>query len=158
VSCSLGQVTWVFTPSRRALLRRQFTSPADMNNFGVTFEAGDVDSTGTARLPDGTPGLTRASAVATALEHTAAADATHRILPNVNVSTAFGRLSDSQIARMTPMGKAPVFENVPAWVVSFTGPGLVIGSSGPVGSAHSVHNEESVVIDARTGEWLFSYS
>ena len=109
-------------------------------------------------FPDGTPGLTRASAVATALEHTAAADATHRLLANVSVSTAFGRLSDSHIARMTPTGKAPLFENVPAWVVTFTGPGLVIGSSGPIGSTPRVHNEESVVIDARTGEWLFSYS
>jgi hypothetical protein len=132
--------------------------PANLDNFGITLSKVDVPAGTQPILPGGTIGLTSGEAVEAASQHAEAVDARHNLLPNVAVTAAYGLLTDSHIQQMTSTGEVPVFQDAPVWIVTFVGSGVNIPSSGPPTGPEYVHHEETVVVDAGTGRFLFSVS
>jgi hypothetical protein len=68
------------------------------------------------------------------------------LLPNVYVAAEYGSQQPDGMFK-------PRFQNVPAWIVTFTGSGVNIYSAGPVSpsGAEPVNHEVSIIVDARTG-------
>jgi hypothetical protein len=89
--------------------------------------------------------------------------ATHQggqLNPGVQVSAVYGLVTDSK-RRTMPSADGPgtlIYDRRPAWVVTFTGPGVLVMSHGPPTSPPMVHHEMTVVIDAKTGAYLFAFS
>jgi hypothetical protein len=98
-----------------------------------------------------------------------------KVLPGVQVTAQYGLFSNDHAAQRLPSGQMQLlFQDKPAWIVTFAGPGVVIPSSGPgpqrpdttgsgstgtvVPSERPVHNEQNIVIDAATGEFVEDYS
>ena len=83
----------------------------------------------------------------------------------MQVSAQYTLYSDDRYGQKLGPGKVqPYLQNRPAWVITFSGPGVVFyGSGGPYrpgprpplsGAKHEV----SVVIDAATGQYLMGYA
>jgi hypothetical protein len=84
----------------------------------------------------------------------AGVDQEHNLLPNVQVSAQYALLTRARLGRQL----WPYLQNRPAWVITFSGPGVVLSSSGPPGSPRRVKHEMSVVIDAATGQYLMGFA
>jgi hypothetical protein len=107
--------------------------------------------------PDAAPPVTMAAAVSTALRFSGAGSSDGQLLPNVNVSAEYGLFSDDEYGSNQADGTfKPRYQDIPAWIVTFTGPGLNVYSSGPPSADGSqrVNHEETVVIDGQTGNSL----
>jgi hypothetical protein len=99
-----------------------------------------------------------AEAVDSALKSSAARNAEGKLAAGVQVAASYGLFTDSQIR---PLGASPseaLYQNVPAWIITFTGPGVNVYSVGSRNSPTLVSHEQSVVIDARTGDFIESVS
>jgi hypothetical protein len=77
----------------------------------------------------------------------------------------YGIFNDDQAAHISATGQETLlFQDRPAWLVTFSGPGLVIQSNGSAGASGTsatalmVHHEQNVAIDAATGQALESFS
>lgn len=91
------------------------------------------------------------------------------LLANVQVNAQYGLYSDDRMATLLPSGQEQLlYQNRPAWVVTFAGPGVVIhpigqlsqhpGGATDTSASTAVHNEQSIVIDAETGAYLLTFS
>jgi hypothetical protein len=112
--------------------------------------------------------VSQSQAMSIALTHSVGAtDANGQLLSGVHVEAQYGLLSQDRMARQGSDGiQHLLYRNVPAWVVTFSGPtvgGLAQGPALPKGIARSnairshtstVVNTEAVVIDAQTGNCL----
>jgi hypothetical protein len=107
-------------------------------------------------LPGGRSGLSAQEAVSAALAQFPAT--TGGILnPGVQIAARYGIFSNDVYAKVTPDGTSTLmFQDRPAWIISFFGPGISIRSRGP--GTFQPHHTENVVIDAQTGEWMESFS
>jgi hypothetical protein len=77
----------------------------------------------------------------------------------VQVSAQYTLYSDDRYGQKLGPGKVqPYLQNRPAWVITFSGPGVVLYPTGPRPPGSGVHHEVSVVIDAATGQYLMGYS
>lgn len=136
------------------------TTPA-LNFFpGITIDAVSVAEGAQPALPDGSLGVTRDEAISSALPFSVARDQNGDLKPGVQISAVYGLVTNTFTRPLSPEGEAAplIYDHRPAWVVTFSGPGIVLTSQGPVGSLVSVHNVMSIVIDAATGKYLFGYS
>ena len=123
--------------------------------FGIHFTIQAVDDGGLPTLPNGQQGVPRDQAIRAAMDTgLAGVDQAHTLLPNVQVSAQYGLLTRARPGRQL----WPYLQNRPAWVITFSGPGVVLSSSGPPGSPRRVKHEVSVVIDAATGHYLMGYA
>jgi hypothetical protein len=104
-------------------------------------------------------------AIRAAMDHTpAGVDQAHNLLPNVQISAQYGLFTDDHYGQRLASGQIqPYLQNRPAWVITFSGPGVVFYPPGPhrrgprpplSGAKHEV----SVVIDAATGQYLMGYA
>jgi hypothetical protein len=110
------------------------------------------------QLPDGRAAMTASAAESVAMAHTGGAVA-GRLRDGVSMTAELGLFSDDQYATRLPSGALqPHFQNVPAWLVTFGGPGLVLPNSGPRGGQPLVNHQETIVLNAATGEFLESYT
>lgn len=128
--------------------------------FGIRFAQQAVPSGRQPALPGGAAGIGSTSAVALAIEHTPAGvdHVTGRVLPGVRVTASYGIFSDDHYAARVPSGPPrPLYERVPAWIVTFSGSGTVLYSTGPSPPGTANH-EVGVVVDAATGRYLLAYS
>jgi hypothetical protein len=122
---------------------------------GVIPQAADL-----IRYTYGQQGVSRDQAIRVAMDHTlAGVDRAHNLLPNVQVSAQYGLFTDDHYGQRLASGQIqPYLQNRPAWVITFSGPGVVFYLPGPAGSRPAVHHEVSVVIDAATGQYLMGFS
>ena len=112
-------------------------------------------------LPNGQRGVPMDQAIRAAMDAAPAGvdHRAHRLLPNVQVSAQYSLYSDDHYGHRLASGQIqPLLQNQPAWVITFSGPGVVLYSSGPRGSPRRVKHEVSVVIDAATGQYLMGYA
>jgi hypothetical protein len=130
----------------------------NLGRFGIMLEEIAVAAGESPLLPDGTSGITMEEAVSSALGRSCATDVDGQLLPDVQVTAAFGLFTDS-IAR--PLGSGPseaLYQKVPAWIVRFEGEGVRVISSGPVGAPRYTGHEVHVIIDATSGNIIMSVS
>jgi hypothetical protein len=127
---------------------------------GIDFSGQPVDEGGLPALPNGQQGVSRDQAIRAAMDTgLAGVDQEHNLLPNVQVSAHYGLFTNDHYEHRLPSGQLQlVLENRPAWVVTFSGPGVVLYSSGPRGSPRRVKHEVSVVINAATGQYLMGFA
>ncbi len=134
------------------------TTLADV--YGIHFIAQVVAAGAQPTLPNGQPGVPMDQAVSAAMD-AAPAGVDHQarsLAPNVQVAAQFTLFSDDRYGQRLASGQVqPYLQDRPAWVVTFSGPGVQLHPHGPR-PAGSVHNEVSVVIDAATGQYLMGYS
>lgn len=126
--------------------------------MGITFDPAPDAASGQPSAPPGvgTP-ISKTRAVAIATKH--AFGLVRQLHSGVSVEARFGTFSDSQLAKRLPTGvKQPYFQKRLAWLVTFSGPGVQILSSGPMGGTHSVNHEENIVIDGLHGLFLESFT
>jgi hypothetical protein len=111
-----------------------------------------VDDGGLATLPNGQQGVSREQAIRVALDNAPGVDRAHDLL---QVSAQYGLFTDKHL-----------LENRPAWVITFSGPGVNLFPHGgrpyPRGPrplrSEDVKHEVSVVIDAATGQYLMGFA
>jgi len=125
--------------------------------FGIRFTA----------VSGAQPAVSQSQAIAAALQQTAAAS-NGQLLPGVSVSAQYGLFSDDVLGDRQPSGAFVLrYQNTPAWIVTFSGPGVNHGPmggprQGAQGSGQTpvtgVHHEENVVIDATTGSFMELFS
>jgi hypothetical protein len=126
--------------------------------FGVRLQPLPPVSGHPLQLPDGQAAMTAGAAESAAMAHTGGAVA-GRLRDGVSMTAELGLFSDDQYATRLPSGTLrPHFQNVPAWLVTFGGPGLVLPNSGPRGGQPLVNHRETIVLNAATGEFLESYT
>jgi hypothetical protein len=128
--------------------------------FGMRFTLIHVADGRHPVLPNGRRGITRSKAVGVALGFTTGARH-HTLLPHAKVVARYGIFSDDELSKRNAAGIIqPLYQNRPAWLVTFSGPGVVESPTGRCcGPSHlGNHNEDNVVIDAATGKWLESYT
>jgi len=107
-------------------------------------------------LPGGAAGITDEEAVTKAMAQSLGA-VDGQLSPGVQVAARFGAFSDDVFAKGGPGAPMQLlYQNRPAWIVTFFGPGLTIPLDGP--DPLAVHHEQNVVIDADTGDYLMGYS
>ncbi len=76
-----------------------------------------------------------------------------------SIVASFGTFTDRELGKNPTSGQTrPFFERKAVWLVTVSGPGVQILSSGPMGGVHTVNHEENVVIDALTGKFLESFT
>jgi len=128
--------------------------PTTLAEFGIHFVTQAVDEGGRPMLPNGQQGVPKDQAIRAAMDHTPyGVDQAHNLLPNVQVSAQYGLFT-----KVRPGQVQPYLQNRPAWVITFSGPGVVFNLPGPPGSLPAVHHEVSVMIDAATGQYLMGFS
>ncbi|HZT95350.1 MAG TPA: hypothetical protein VFB34_00800 [Chloroflexota bacterium] len=99
-------------------------------------------------------------AVAAALPESGAETAQGSLLPNVSATAQYGLLSDPAMGEQTSSGFKASYMNLPAWIVTFSGPGITLAPSLPPGDPNppkGMHNEENLVVDAATGKVLIEF-
>ena len=134
---------------------------------GIHLAVQAVDEGGRPTLPNGQQGVSREQAIRAAMDTgLAGVDAAHTLLPNVQVSAQYGLFTSDHYEQRLPSGQLQlVLENRPAWVITFSGPGVVLypigpyrpGPRPPLSDADAKH-EVSVVIDAATGQYLMGWA
>lgn len=128
--------------------------------FGIRFSAVSGVQNGVPQLPSGGRGISESEAINTAVEN-APAGVNHvsgAVLPEVTVTTQYTLFSDDRFGDRSPSGALnPFLQDRPAWLVTFSGPGVQDLPSGPARPG-AVHHEVTVVIDAATGQYLLGYS
>jgi hypothetical protein len=133
---------------------------------GIHLIAQPVDEGGLPTLPNGQQGVPRDQAIRAAMDHAPGVDRAHNLLPNVQVSAQYGLFTNDHYEQRLPSGQLQlVLENRPAWVITFSGPGVVLypigpyrpGPRPPLSDADAKH-EVSVVIDAATGQYLMAWA
>jgi hypothetical protein len=127
-----------------------------------------VDEGGLPTLPNGQQGVSRDQAIRAAMDHTlAGVDVAHNLLPNVQVSAQYGLFTNDHYGQRLASGQIqPYLQNRPAWVITFSGPGVVFyGSGGPYRPGprpplrpEDAKHEVSVVINAATGQYLIGWA
>ena len=135
---------------------------------GIHLIAQPVDEGGLPTLPNEQQGVSRDQAIRAAMDTgLAGVDAAHTLLPNVQVSAQYGLFTNDHDEQRLPSGHLQlVLENRPAWVITFSGPGVVhCGSGGPYRPGprpplrpEDAKHEVSVVIDAATGQYLMGWA
>ena len=135
--------------------------------FGIHFSVQAVDEGGPPTLPNGQPGVPRDQAIRAAMDTgLAGVDRARNLLPNVQVSAQYGLFTAKHLGQRLASGQIqPLLENRPAWVITFSGPGVVLypigpyrpGPRAPLSDADAKH-EVSVVIDAATGQYLMGFA
>lgn len=99
--------------------------------------------------------ISLSQAVALAMPYSDAIDASGQLLPNVSLSAEYGSYSADEYGTVQADGTfSPKFQNVPAWIVTFTGSGVVVDSS----FTDAVNHEDSVFINGETGAFMGSIS
>jgi hypothetical protein len=96
---------------------------------GIDFSGQPVDEGGLPALPNGQQGVSRDQAIRAAMDTgLAGVDQEHNLLPSVQVSAHYGLFTRGRPGRpLWPDG-----QNLPVWVITFSGPGVVrYGSGGP---------------------------
>jgi hypothetical protein len=94
--------------------------------------------------------ITETQAIQTAEKYEPATSTDGQLLPNVTVEASYGLWSSDHDATMVDGNEVLTYLNVPAWVVAFSGAGFQVGT--PWGAT----GEESVVVNATTGQALIS--
>jgi hypothetical protein len=124
--------------------------------YGIHFSVQAVAAGAPPTLPNGQQGVPVDQAIRAAMDAAPAGvdHQLHSLLPNVQVAAQYSLFTRGRPGR--PLW--PNVQNRPVWVITFYGPGVVLYSSGPIGSPRRVHHEVSVVIDAATGQYLMGYS
>lgn len=141
--------------------------------FGVRFSPKTTPAGRSPLLPGGRAGISMDEALTVARSQTpAGVDEEHRVLPGVQVTAQFGLFSDDRYGERGTSGRVqPYLQDVPVWLVNFSGPGVedrplgggvaastpTIGGSGALGTS-GAHHEENLVIDAATGQFLLGYT
>jgi hypothetical protein len=127
---------------------------------GIHFSVQAVDEGGRPRLPNGQQGVSRDQAMRAAMDTgLAGADQARNVLPSVQVSAHYGLFTRGGPGRLL----WPDVQNLPVWVVTFSGPGVVVyprggpPRPGPRPPREAKH-EMSVVIDAATGHYLMGFA
>jgi hypothetical protein len=137
--------------------------PTTLAVRGIHFSVQAVDEGASPSLPNGQQGVPRDQAIRAAMDTgLAGVDQERNLLPNVQVSAHYGLFTRGSPDR--PLW--PNVQNLPAWIVTFSGPGVVIyGSGGPrrPGPRQPLRPEDakhelSVVIDATTGQYLMGFA
>jgi hypothetical protein len=124
--------------------------------YGIHIIALAVDDGGLPTLPNGQQGVPREQAIRVAMDHAPGVDRAHNLL---QVSAQYGLFTKVRPIR-------PELQNRPAWVITFSGPGVVLYPHGgrpyPRGPrplrSEDVKHEVSVVIDAATGQYLMGFA
>jgi hypothetical protein len=138
------------------------------DGYGIHFNIQAVANGALPTLPNGQQGVPREQAIRAAMDHTlAGVDVAHNLLPNVQVSAQYGLFTNDHYRQRLASGQMqPYLQNQPAWVITFSGPGVVFYGSGgpyrpgprpPLSDADAKH-EMSVVIDAATGQYLMGWA
>ena len=134
--------------------------------YGIHLIAQAVDEGGLPTLPNGQQGVSREQAIRAAMDTgLGGVDQAHNLLPNVQVSAKYGLFTADHYGQRLASGQIQSYlQNRPAWVITFSGPGVVFyGSGGPYrpgprpplsGAKHEV----SIVIDAATGQYLMGWA
>ena len=101
--------------------------------------------------------VSREAAVKTAISQSDAQRPVGTLAPDVQVSAQYGLFLDGQT---TGTPQRLMFQRVPIWLVTFSGPGLTILGVGAQGSSVSAgqggKHAEDVVIDATSGKWIMT--
>jgi hypothetical protein len=129
------------------------------HGYGIHFTVEEVDEGGLPTLPTGQQGVPREQAIRAAMD-TGLAGVDRAHMSNVEVSAQYGLFTDDRYGQIVGPGRQirPYLQDRPAWVVTFSGPGVVLSSHGPPGSRRRVKHEANVVIDAATGQYLMGFS
>ena len=129
--------------------------------YGIHFIAQAVDDGTLPTLPNGQHGVPRDQAIRAAMDAAPAGvdHQAHSLLPNVQVSAQYGLFTRGRPGR--PLW--PDVQNLPVWVITFSGPGVVFyGSGGPRRPGprppREAKHEVSVVINAATGQYLMGFA
>lgn len=128
--------------------------------FGIHFGPRPVANGAAPTLPDGRAGVRSVDAISVAMQHAPAGVnySGHTVLAGVQVTAQYGTFSDSNYGSRLPSGELHAYyQNRPAWVVTFSGPGVMILPHGPAPKG-ATHHEVSVVVDASTGQYMLGYS
>jgi hypothetical protein len=129
---------------------------ASLDAFQLRFAEASVPLGAAPILPDGALGLTDQSAATIAMGKSGVAP-NGQLLPGIEVAARFGIFSNDFFAKGGPgIPMKLQYQDRPAWIVTFYGPGLMLTSDGPVDVG--VKHAENIVIDAHTGEYLQTYS
>jgi hypothetical protein len=113
--------------------------------------------------PTGSPTVSSAQAISAATANSAAT-INGNLMPDVQVTAQYGTFSDDALGQQLPSGQFQLeFQDTPAWLVTFSGPGLSLGPLGSpanstVAPPSAPKHEQTVVIDARTGAYMESFS
>jgi hypothetical protein len=130
--------------------------------FGAQFHSIPVGNGARPVLPDGRAGVSLDQAVATAVSASPAVGIASRaghLLANVQAQGSYGTITLAHEGRRLASGQiSPDIQGRPAWIIVFSGPGVLLGPSGPPGTTGPVHHELDVVVDAATGQYLRAYS
>lgn len=107
-------------------------------------------------LPEGSRGISDEEAVARAMISGGPLGG-DRLPPEVNVAARFGLFSHDVFAKGGPgVPMQLMYQDVPAWIVTFFGPGLRIPPAGWAERAE--HHEYNYVIKAATGAHLMGFT
>jgi hypothetical protein len=125
--------------------------------YGIHFTVQAVDEGGLPTLPNGQQGVPRDQAIRVAMENGPGVDRAQ--MSNVEISAQYGLFTQVRPIR-------PDLQNRPAWVITFSGPGVNLypygGRPYPRGPRplrlEDVKHEVSVVIDAATGQYLTGFA
>jgi hypothetical protein len=134
--------------------------PTTLAEFGIHFVARAVANGAPPTLPNGQQGVAKDQAIRAAMDTgLAGVDQAHNLLPNVQVSAQYGLFTRGRPG----MQILAYSQNRPAWIVTFSGPGVAFyGSGGPPRPGprppREPKHEVSVVIDAATGHYLMGFA
>jgi hypothetical protein len=88
--------------------------------YGIHFTVQAVDEGGRPTLPNGLQGVSREEAIRAAMDTgLGGVDRARNLLPNVQVSAHYGLFTQVRPIRLD-------LQNRPAWVITFSGPGVVL--------------------------------
>jgi hypothetical protein len=127
-----------------------------LSAFHIRFAETHVASGVPPVLPNGAKGLTDEEAVTAAMSRFGLAVGSP--LPSdIGVAARFGLFSDDVMAVGGPGRPMQLlYQDRPAWIVTFYGDGVRMAARGPAGQLVD-HHERNFVIDAATGTYLMSF-
>jgi hypothetical protein len=130
--------------------------------FQIRFDESEVPPCAAPALPNGASGITDQMAVEIAMRQSGIGPK-GKLPPGVQVAARFGSFSNDVLARRWPGEPMKLlYQDRPAWLVTFFGPGLAIPSHGRghtrgLRERPGLKHETNTVIDACTGEHLQTF-
>ncbi len=129
------------------------------NVFGIRFAPQTVGSDVHPVINTGGTGISMGDAVSAAMGGDSAADGLAvvggQLFPNVRVTAQYGMFSNDVYGPLNSSGQVqPRWQNIPAWIVTFAGPGVSAPSHGRI---RVTRHEVNVVVDAVTGVCLQAF-
>ncbi|HZT95351.1 MAG TPA: hypothetical protein VFB34_00805 [Chloroflexota bacterium] len=129
-------------------------APGPLSAYGIRFTS----------EPSSQAVMGESQAISDATPDSQATASNGQLLSGVEATAQYGLFSDDAYGHGSTSsgGFQASYQNVPVWIVTFSGPGLSLPSVGgpraPGGSgSSSVHHEQNIVIDAETGAELLEF-